>query len=127
MIFGAILEFLIVLGLIYLSGILVAQSIKLLPVLFAFSEIMRFHQGFPVESYLELRTLLKMAPFRLVAASIDYIIQRLLQDGLAEFIGAVLGFGIFWTLFIIGILYGLFYVRLRSYLLPPVRLVYNLN
>jgi len=68
------LEFLFALGLIYAGGILMAQTLKLLPLFLAMSEVMKFHRTFPLQDYLKLRTLLKMAPYRLLTSSVDYTI-----------------------------------------------------
>ncbi|MDZ7688417.1 MAG: hypothetical protein U5J64_06805 [Halobacteriales archaeon] len=121
------MEFLFALGLIYLGGILMAQALKILPLFLAMSEVMRFHRTFPVESYLRLRTLLKMAPYRLLTSSVDYTIHQLLSEGLAAFVGSLIGMAVFWVIFGIGILQGLFYFRLRHLLFLPVRFVINLN
>jgi hypothetical protein len=125
--FGGAIEALFVIGIIYLAGILTAQSIKLLPLFLGLSEVMRVHRTFPVEDYLQLRTLLKMAPYNLLVSSIQYTIDQLFQGGIAAFLGSLLGMVGFWVIFLVALFHGLFYFRLRSFLLLPVRFVINLN
>jgi hypothetical protein len=125
--FGEAIEFIFGLGLIYAGGIVLAQVIKILPLFLGMSEVMRFHRTFPVDAYLELRTLLKMAPYRLLTNSVEYCITQLFEQGVLAFAGSLIGLAVFWFIFGIGILQGLFFFRLRSLLVFPVRIVYNLN
>lgn len=125
---ASIMEVVIMFFIIYLIGILAAQSLKLLPPFLALSELMSVtNPSFPTLHYHQLQTLVKMAPFRLLVNSFDYTVTQLFQEGVLAFVGSLLGMLGFWVVFLIAIAHGLFYIRLRSFLFLPVRLVWNLN
>ena len=125
---ASLIEFLIMFLFIYLAGILAAQSLKLLPPFLALSELMNItHPDFPSADYHQLQNLVKMAPFRLLISSVEYTIHTLFAEGILAFIGSLMGMVSFWVIFLIAVFHGLFYIRLRSFLILPVRLVYNLN
>ena len=125
---ASLIEVVIMFFFIYLAGILAAHSLKLLPPFLAMSELMNItHPDFPTASYNQLQTLIKMAPFQLLVSSVNYTIQALFEQGILEFIGALGGMVSFWVIFLIAVFHGLFYIRIRDFLILPVKLVYNLN
>jgi len=111
----------------WVAGLMMAQVIKLMPLLIGLAGSLSFHRNFPMESYNGLKTELKMAPLEFLLLPFDYSSKMISEGDLLGLIAGWITIPIFMFLFLWGIYVGFFYVSMIRFLLRPVRLVYNLN
>jgi hypothetical protein len=111
----------------WVAGILMAQVIKLMPLLIGLAGSLSFHRDFPMDSYNGLKTQLKMAPLEFLLLPFRYSSKMIESGDLLGLIAGWIAIPIFMFLFLIGIYVGIFYVSILRFLLRPVRFVVNLN
>ena len=111
----------------WVAGMMMAQVIKLMPLLLGLAGSLSFHRNFPMESYNGLKTELKMAPLEFLLLPFDYSSKMISEGDLLGLVAGWIAIPIFMFLFLWGIYIGFFYVSMIRFLLRPVRLVYNIN
>jgi hypothetical protein len=110
-----------------LAGMMTAQIIKLLPLVLGLAGTLKFHDGFPMDSYNGLRTTLKLAPLRFLLLPFRYSGKMIAEGDLLGLVAGWIAIPIFMFAFLYGVWVGFWYVSLLRMLIPPFRVVYNIN